>query len=141
MVDILSGSSAPCLSTKSGELHYRWQIELYFKRLKSLLDAGHMPKSNDASAKGWMQAKMLSALLLERIMLEAGFFPPGDTACQKSQWALLVETRDCLKQIVAPGLVLGDLIAAGQRLKKRLAIRRKKRPMQMTGLGCLVDAR
>lgn len=55
---------------------YRWQIELYFKRLKSLLDAGHMPKSNDASAKGWMQAKMLSALLLERIMLEAGFFSP-----------------------------------------------------------------
>jgi hypothetical protein len=55
----------------------RWQIELYFKRLKSLPDAGHMSKSNDASAKGWMQAQMLSALLLERIMLEAGFFPWG----------------------------------------------------------------
>jgi hypothetical protein len=55
---------------------HRWQIELYFKRLKSLLDAGHVPKSNDASAKGWMQAKTLSALLLERIMLEAGLFSP-----------------------------------------------------------------
>lgn len=55
---------------------YRWQIELYFKRLKTLLDAGHVPKSNDTSAKGWMQAKMLSALLLERIMLEAGLFSP-----------------------------------------------------------------
>lgn len=55
---------------------YRWQIELYFKRLKSLLDAGHVPKGDDASAKAWMQAKMLSALLLERIMLESGLFSP-----------------------------------------------------------------
>ena len=55
---------------------YRWQIELYFKRLKSLLDAGHVPKSDDASAKAWMQAKMLSALLIERVMLEAGLFSP-----------------------------------------------------------------
>lgn len=55
---------------------YRWQIELYFKRLKSLLDAGHVPKSDDASSKSWMQAKMLSALLLERILLEAGLFSP-----------------------------------------------------------------
>jgi hypothetical protein len=55
---------------------YRWQIELYFKRLKSLLDAGHVPKSDDSSAKAWMQAKILSALLLERILLEARCFSP-----------------------------------------------------------------
>lgn len=55
---------------------FRWQIELSFKRLKSLLQAGHVPKSNDASAKSWMQAKLLSALLLERILLEAGLFSP-----------------------------------------------------------------
>lgn len=55
---------------------YRWQIELYFKRLKSLLDAGHVPKSHDASAKAWMQAKILSALLLERVLLEARCFSP-----------------------------------------------------------------
>lgn len=54
----------------------RWQIELSFKRLKSLLHAGHVPKSNDASAKSWMQAKLLSALLMERILLEAGLFSP-----------------------------------------------------------------
>lgn len=55
---------------------YRWQIELYFKRLKSIMDAGHVPKSNDASAKSWMQAKILTALLLERILLEARCFSP-----------------------------------------------------------------
>jgi len=52
----------------------RWQIELVFKRLKSLLAAGHVPKSNDASAGAWMQAKIFCALLLERILLEGRFF-------------------------------------------------------------------
>jgi len=54
----------------------RWQVELAFKRLKSLLAAGHVPKSSDQSASAWMQAKILTALLLERLLLEAKIFPP-----------------------------------------------------------------
>lgn len=54
----------------------RWQVELGFKRLKSLLAAGHVPKSDDASAKAWMQAKILTSLLLERILIEAKCFSP-----------------------------------------------------------------
>jgi len=54
----------------------RWQIELAFKRLKSLLAAGHVPKKNDASAKGWMQAKVLTSLLIERVLWEAKLFSP-----------------------------------------------------------------
>jgi hypothetical protein len=54
----------------------RWQVELAFKRLKSLLLAGHVPKSSDQSARAWMQAKILTALLLERLLLEAEIFSP-----------------------------------------------------------------
>lgn len=54
----------------------RWQIELAFKRLKTLLDAGHVPKSDDRSARAWMQAKLLTALLIERLLLEAKIFSP-----------------------------------------------------------------
>jgi hypothetical protein len=54
----------------------RWQVELAFKRLKSLLGAGHVPKSDDQSAHAWMQAKILTALLLERLLLEAKIFSP-----------------------------------------------------------------
>jgi hypothetical protein len=54
----------------------RWQIELTFKRLKSLLGAGHVPKSDDQSARAWMQAKILTALLVERLLLEAKIFSP-----------------------------------------------------------------
>jgi len=54
----------------------RWQVELAFKRLKSLLDAGHVPKESDASARSWMQAKILSALLIERTLWEGEFLSP-----------------------------------------------------------------
>jgi hypothetical protein len=54
----------------------RWQVELAFKRLKSLLGAGHVPKSNDDSARAWMQAKLLTALLVERLLTEAKIFSP-----------------------------------------------------------------
>lgn len=54
----------------------RWQVELVFKRLKSLLGLGHLPKTNDQSARSWMQAKILTALLIERAMYEARFFSP-----------------------------------------------------------------
>lgn len=54
----------------------RWQVELAFKRLKTLLKAGHVPKSNDQSARAWMQAKILTSLLLERLLLEAKIFSP-----------------------------------------------------------------
>ena len=54
----------------------RWQVELAFKRLKTLLGAGHVPKSDDQSAGAWMQGKILTALLLERLLLEARIFSP-----------------------------------------------------------------
>jgi IS4 transposase len=54
----------------------RWQVELLFKRLKSLLRLGHLPKTTDASSRAWLQAKLLVALLIEELMERAGFFSP-----------------------------------------------------------------
>jgi hypothetical protein len=54
----------------------RWQVELVFKRLKSLLGLGHLPKYDQRSCRAWLQAKLLSAQLIERLMHEAKFFSP-----------------------------------------------------------------
>ena len=54
----------------------RWQIELCFKRLKSLLRLGHLPKQSDESARAWIQAKLLTALLIERLTEQARCFSP-----------------------------------------------------------------
>ena len=54
----------------------RWQIELVFKRLKSLLGVGQLAKYDPESSKAWLQGKLLTALLLERLEREAFLFSP-----------------------------------------------------------------
>jgi hypothetical protein len=54
----------------------RWQVELRFKHLKSLLGLGCLPKYDARSCRAWIQAKLLCALLIERLMREAKFFFP-----------------------------------------------------------------
>jgi IS4 transposase len=54
----------------------RWQIELAFKRLKGLLKLGHLPKQDPASARAWMQLKLLLALVIEKLCYDARLFSP-----------------------------------------------------------------
>jgi Transposase DDE domain len=54
----------------------RWQIELVFKRLKTIIGLGHLPKHNPESCAAWLHGKMLVALLIERLYQEAEFFSP-----------------------------------------------------------------
>lgn len=54
----------------------RWQVELVFKRLKSLLDLGHLPKKRDDSSRAWIHGKLLVALMIERLIEQARSFSP-----------------------------------------------------------------
>jgi len=54
----------------------RWQVELAFKRLKSILGLGHLPKTDPVSAKAWLHGKMVVALLTTAIVDEGRFFSP-----------------------------------------------------------------
>ena len=60
----------------------RWQIELVFKRLKSLLGVGELAKYDPDSARAWLQAKLLTALLMERLEREAFLFSPWGYSLQ-----------------------------------------------------------
>ena len=56
----------------------RWQIELVFKRLKSILGLGHLRKVDQQSAIAWIQGKLLVAFLIESLIRHAEtFFPWG----------------------------------------------------------------
>ena len=52
----------------------RWQIELAFKRLKSLTGFGHLPKHDPASCRAWLYGKLLVGLLVESMVRIP--FPP-----------------------------------------------------------------
>jgi hypothetical protein len=45
----------------------RWQVELTFKRLKSIAQLGHLPKYHDQSSRAWLYAKLLVALLTQKL--------------------------------------------------------------------------
>lgn len=54
----------------------RWQIELGFKRLKSILGIGHLPKKDPASCRAWLHGKLAVSLLVERMIEAADRFSP-----------------------------------------------------------------
>ena len=67
----------------------RWQVELVFKRFKSLAELGHLPKHDEHSAKAWLYGKLFVALLVEKLIGHARAISPWGyelgpaTACQR----------------------------------------------------------
>jgi len=55
----------------------RWQIELYFKRLKSLMGFGDVPTKTEAHMKIWLNAKLAVAIMLEIMTAQVDFSPSG----------------------------------------------------------------
>jgi hypothetical protein len=64
----------------------RWQIELVFKRLKSLVQLGHVPKHDDQSSRAWLYGKLFVALLSQKLIRVGrsgspwGYYLPEQTA-------------------------------------------------------------
>jgi hypothetical protein len=54
----------------------RWQIELVFKRMKSILGLGHLPKADPLSAQAWLEGKLFVGLLIEHMVDTASSFSP-----------------------------------------------------------------
>ncbi len=70
----------------------RWQIELAFKRLKSLLQLGHLKKTDPQGAKAWLQGKLLVACLIETLIFTAERFSP---------WGYRTAQRDTLASTIS----------------------------------------
>lgn len=54
----------------------RWQIEIAFKRLKSIMGIGHLPKKDEQSCRSWLHGKLLEAQLVQAIIDEGQLFSP-----------------------------------------------------------------
>jgi transposase len=54
----------------------RWQVELAFKRLKSILKLGNLHNKNPKTARAWLHGKILVAFLTESIILAARSLSP-----------------------------------------------------------------
>jgi len=54
----------------------RWQIEIAFKRLKSIFGLGHLPKKDIVSGRAWLHGKIFYAILVQMIADESYLFSP-----------------------------------------------------------------
>lgn len=77
----------------------RWQVELAFKRLKSLLGLGHLPKNDPQAAQAWLYGKLLVALLVETLVQAAESFSP---------WGYRLDPQEEAQSL----LVAGDAVDA-----------------------------
>jgi Transposase DDE domain len=59
-----------------GLYRVRWQIELLFKRLKSLLHLDTLPSREGPTAKSWMLARLIAAALAQRLVPPSGPLSP-----------------------------------------------------------------
>ena len=69
----------------------RWQIELAFKREKSIMGLGHLPKHDPKSCRAWLHGKLFVWLLAERLV---------DYARAFSLWGYSLEQASSRAQIL-----------------------------------------
>jgi len=68
----------------------RWQVELVFKRFKSLAAFGHLPKSDSESSKGWLYGKLFVCLVMEKLISHAASISP---------WGYIMEDREVAEPV------------------------------------------
>jgi Transposase DDE domain len=68
----------------------RWQIELIFKRLKSIINFDHLSKHDDASAIAWLYGKLFVALLTQKLV---------NCAKSLSPWGYNIQKKNYLQQL------------------------------------------
>jgi hypothetical protein len=84
---LILGTTLPAEGYPAAEVlaayRLRWQIELAFKRLKSLLHIDKLPARTDRGARSWLYPHLILALLcddLSQVFLES--FPSGPFRCR-----------------------------------------------------------
>ncbi|HEX9597488.1 MAG TPA: IS4 family transposase [Anaerolineales bacterium] len=63
----------------------RWQIELAFKRMKSIMGLGHLPKKDPESCRAWLHGKLFTSLLVERMIGAAKTISPWGYQLEETQ--------------------------------------------------------
>jgi hypothetical protein len=108
----------------------RWQIELAFKRLKSLLHIDRLPARTPAAAQSWLYAHLILALLCDDISQDfLAFFPQDllDADYLPSLWAIQDTALIWLVHIVLGPLSINQLRQAGPNVHRRLTTAPRQR--------------
>ena len=77
----------------------RWQVELLFKRLKSILHYDAVPTRTDLTSRAWLHCKLLTAAICEYYIRRAAVFSPsGQLLSPHLPDILMAGIRSCLRR-------------------------------------------
>jgi len=108
----------------------RWQIELAFKRLKSLLHMDKLPTRTEKTSRSWLYAHLIVALYPMTSARISWTLPPEelfDAAYIPSFWAVWKMALLVLIAAVVGPVSINDLILAGAEIHRALANAPRKR--------------
>ncbi|MGH9630290.1 MAG: transposase [Bryobacteraceae bacterium] len=109
----------------------RWQVELVFKRLKSLARIGHLPKYDEQSSRAWLYGKLLVALLSEKLIRVGRSISPGGTSSRKrklrSHWRDFSFALHTVLQGIDCSIPVSSVIENWNSISAKLAERLRKR--------------
>lgn len=110
----------------------RWQIELVFKRMKSIMGLGHLPKHSDPASRAWLHAKLLVVLLIERLWEKAQRASPWGLCRQIrcSRWRESQYLLHELSQVLLPSPGLIQTLRHWEHIARRLAEPHRNRARQ-----------
>ena len=117
----------------------RWQVELVFKRLKSLAQLGHLPKYDARSPRAWLYGKLFVALLTQKLIRVGRDISPWEYELAEGS----APKRVARVQLRAPpsakccgaGIADGGGAVQWDRLAYALAERPRERRIQRRKLG------
>ena len=120
----------------------RWQVELVFKRFKSILDLDQLRAKGPALAQTYLLGKLLAALMLD-VMTDAATqrYPDLFNQTQRplSMWRWMTTGRDFLYAAVRGHISWRHFLACLPDLKRYLCISQRKRQNQAVAAKMLLD--
>lgn len=115
----------------------RWQVELFFKRLKSLLFLDHLRARKPDLTQTYLLAKLLAACLLDTLAHQVlQRLPQGFSTCQRplSFWTLTSILWEQFQSIIRGPLYLDGLVELLPKLQRFLCNAPRKRKQQLAAI-------
>jgi hypothetical protein len=110
----------------------RWQVELAFKRLKSILHLDQLPAKDPDLARAWITAHLLLALLIDHAAAEMAEFPPEDTLARaRSIWRETCLSAQTFRAAMWPPLSLRQIADLLRRKSRQIREPKRKRMLQL----------
>jgi hypothetical protein len=112
----------------------RWQIELLFKRLKSLLALDNLRSKDNQLAQTYLLGKMLAALILDQAIQQVAVKQPAWlTSLERpaSVWRITCLFVDCFRNLLRGNLTWENVLLSLPSLKRYLCSSPRRRVSQL----------